>query len=394
MGRTLRLALWAIAAVLTILMVVGIAEYRAETGDEAAVYPAGTMLLGYTFFALMSGGINDSALICAYILGKPEEYRGLRRDLLTALAVLIPGVVLIFSEIAHPEHAQWLYLGFNVESRIAWNAVLYIVYGLFLIALLLYLIVRGEEAAGTPAAKTLAFLALAASLILEANLGMAYGANVSILPWFGVFSSMLTVAAAFALGAAWLALTGRIRLEGVLAGEEAEKWCRKCAKELIITLTALAYVILWGLVGLYSWGMTKDYVSIVVSGELASYFWLGYVLVGTIIPIAIAVAAAKGRARTALPLAGVLAVIGIAAFLLVPYNYGAQYFRATTNEFYATLAAKLGVAEEYTVSHYLTGPETLAFIGGFGLALLLDLIGESLLPLKPGEKPRRLWILK
>lgn len=395
MGRAYgKAALWAFSLVLTLLMATGIAAYRVHTGDEQAVIPWGMLVVGYVFFALMSGGIADSTIITAYIIKRPRDYPELRRNLYTALAVLIPGVVLIFSDILHLEHTHWLYLGFNVMSRIAWNALLYLIYGGFLIALLLVLIRRGEEGAETPLAKGLAFATIVASINLEMNLGMAFGVNIAVPTWYSVYSGILFIASAFALGGAWLALTNRIRLEGIALKEEWGREDRRIAAEIAITVLTVGFVVLWGLLGLYSWRLVEDFIVEVVKGDYAVYFWLGYVVLGLIAPLTLAtLVLLRGRGGRILQLAGILAIVGIAVLLAVPYTYGGQHYRLEVNQLYGQLAAGL-LGEAPTLSEYLANMESLAFIGGFGLALLLDLIGPVLLPLKPGEKPRRLWIFK
>lgn len=394
MAGLARLALWVAAVALTALMVAGIVMYRSEVGEFQAIIPWGMMVVGYVFFAIMSGGIADSTIITAYAIKRPSEYPELKRNLYTALAVLIPGIVLVFADILHPGRSYWFYAGFNVKSRIAWNALLYIIYAAFLVSLLVVVIRRGVEAAETPLAKTLAFLTLVFSINLEMNLGMAFGSNIAVPTWYSVYSGMLFIASAFALGAAWLALTGGFRLEGVVPEGDRGGEERRVAFELVVTLLTVAFVVLWGLLGLYSWGLVHDFTHEVVKGSYAAYFWVGYVVIGFLAPLALAgVALTRGNSRI-LRVAGILTIIGIAVLLAVPYNYGGQHYRLEVNQFYTALAEGLGTLDEAGLRDYLASSETLAFIGGFGLALLLDLIGPHILPLKPGERPRRLWILK
>lgn len=396
MGKTYgRVVLWVFSLALTILMVAGIAAYRVSTGDEQAIIPWGMMVVGYVFFAIMSGGVADSTIITAYIIKRSRSYPELRRNIYTALAVLVPGIVLVFSDILHPGRSYWFYLGFNIKSRIAWNALLYIIYAGFLAALLVVLIRRGEEGAEAPLTKGLAFATLVASVNLEMNLGMAFGSNIAVPTWYSVYSGMLFIACAFALGGAWLALTNRVRLEGIVSAEEWWREDRRIAAEIAITVLTVGFVVLWGLLGLYSWGLAEGFTMEVAKGDYAAYFWLGYVVLGFITPLALAILVLlkEGKGRI-LQLAGLLVIIGIAVLLAVPYNYGGQHYRLEVNQLYGQLALGLGDAQAYTLEEYLANPETLAFIGGFGLAILLDLIGPILLPLKPGDKPRRLWILK
>ena len=392
-GRAKELTLMAVSIVLTAAMIAGIAMYRAGTGEEQALIPWGMMVVAYVFFAIMSGGIADSTLIAAFALKDPVTRKMFRRNIYAALAVLVPGIILVFSDILHPSNSYWFYLGFNPKSRIAWNAILYLLYAVSLILLLVASIRGGEEYLEKRGVKYLALATFVISINLEMNLGMAFGSNIAVSTWYSVYSGMLFIASAFALGAAWLMLTGGIRRLDILSEDEKAHEDKHLAVELGLAVATVGFVVLWGTLGLYSWGLTYEFVRELVTGKYAAFFWIGYVIPGLVLPLILAKLVADGKVRIS-PLVGILTLFGILVLLAVPYTYAGQEYRLMTNELYENLAEGIGGPEVVSLKHYIASSETLAFIGGFGLAILLDLIGARLLPLKPGEKPGRFWIFK
>ncbi|MEB3778747.1 MAG: polysulfide reductase NrfD [Desulfurococcales archaeon] len=384
------------AIILLAVMVYGVYRYRnpAEPSPEMAILPWGPTVVGYIFFAILSGGIADSALLHAYIERNPAARALIKKSLYGALAVLIPGIILVFSDILHPEHSLWFYAGFNPLSRIAWNAVLYLLYGGSLVLLIIALI-RGNGDLERPIVKLLALATVATSINLEMNLGMAYGINIAVPAWYGVYSGIVFVIAAFALGSAWELLIGHKGPEEGVEG--AEGLARSYAWENLFSTISLALIVFWSLLALYSWGLASPLAKHIVAGGMASYFWIGYVLLAFIIPVAGATLYLWRRTdRLMLRASMALLIVGIAVLLLVPFNFGGQYLRLEENVMYRLVGS--GIEEELSLgpllNNYLYGPELLAFIGAFGVWLILDILGEALLPLGPGEKPRRLYIFK
>ncbi len=395
MSRAGLLIATAAGIILTALMCIGIYMYRvpAEAVHEQALVPWGATVVGYIFFALLSGGIADSAIMHAYLEKSETARRLLRRSLYGALAVLVPGIVLVFADILHPENAAWFYLGFNPASRIAWNAVLYLLYGGFLVAFLVTLIRLGEDQLDQPLMKLLALLVVATSMNLEINLGMAYGVNIGVPAWYGAYAGILFLVVAFLMGSAWEALMAYMR---GLRGEELEHHVRSYAWEHLFAAITLGLVVFWNLLARYGWGLAQPYTVLVTVGYLAPYFWIA-ILLAIILPILVtSLYLWKRVGTTTLYTIMMLAVAGSALYLLVPFNLAGQFSRLEETMMYRLLGIHtLGAVEasEITMS-YLASPELLAFIGGFGLWLLLEFAVGRLIALGYGEKPRRLLVLR
>ena len=381
-----------LSILLVAIMVIGVYQYRSprEPVHEIAILPWGPTVIGYIFFAILSGGIADSAIIHTYLEKNPASQALLRKSLYTALAVLVPGILLVFSDILHPEHSTWFYRGFNPLSRIAWNAILYLLYGGSLLVLLLVLI-RNNSNIDKPLVKLLALATIATSINLEINLGMAYGVNIAVPAWYGVYSGILFVVAAFALGSAWEIILATRKPESI-RDYEYKTLLRSYTWENLFSVITLVLIVFWGLLALYSWGLTAPLAEQILVGGLSLYFWIGYVLLVVVIPLISSTAYLYERISTSiLRVALALQVVGIAILLLVPFNFGGQYLRIEQNTLYRQLG--IGIEGDTSLNHlltsYLYSPEILAFIGALGVWLLLQIVGEKLLPLLPGKEPEK-----
>ncbi len=350
----MRYPILGLGIILTILFIAGIAGYRIQGAPEQALLPWGTMVVGYTFFALASGGVFDSMAIRLL-----REGRGLGGDVIGALAwsslaLLIPGVILVFSDILHPGKSYHFYLSFNPESRIAWNAVLYTLYGLGVIAFIVYTMIMGKGVNTT--SKRIALATLFFSLLLEANLGMAYGVNIAVPAWYTAMAPILFISASLVLGSAFTILT--LRLEG-------KQIIKDYIEELRYAILATLFIIGWSLVSMSGWGDAKETaLRILTRLPEAGFFWIGYILVGVVTPLIL-----SNRTKT---IAALAAIIGVALYLVVPFNYIPQETRLEVNPFYNLLSEASGIHVELT--SYILSYETLAFIGGAGVWLIIQIL--------------------
>lgn len=340
--------------ILTILFIAGIASYRIQGAPEQALIPWGMMVVGYTFFALASGGVFDSMAVRILRGGKDLGEDTIVTLAWSSLALLIPGVILVFSDILHPEKSYHFYLSFNPESRIAWNAILYTLYGLGVVSFIVYTIVMGKGVDSI--AKRIALATLVFSLLLEANLGMAYGVNIAIPAWYTAMAPILFIAVSLVLGSAFTILTLKLEDKPII---------KDYTEELRYTILATLFIIGWSLVSMAGWGDAKEAaLRILTRLPEAGFFWIGYILTGVIAPLILA-----SKTRT---LAALAAITGIALYLAVPFNYVPQETRLEVNPLYSLLAQASGASIELT--HYILSYEALAFIGGIGVWLILQLL--------------------
>ncbi|ABM80242.1 NrfD/PsrC family molybdoenzyme membrane anchor subunit [Hyperthermus butylicus] len=388
-----------VGGLLTVLFIYGI--YSRQTLSEAsplhALAPWGLMVTGYVFFAISSGGVYDALAIRVAILGQREARNEIRKLLVLALALLVPGIALVFADLLHIEHSLWIYLGFNPESRIAWNGILYIVYAAFLLATMVYVFNKGEDSLYTGLGKALLVGGLLASLALEYNLALAFGYNVAIPGWFAAPLGVFNIALAFMLGAAWIAIGLGVvaRAASKLSLEEWRHNIPSVSKELAGMALAVGFITGWMLLQQTGWGLAEKTAEILTSGELAGLFWLS-ILLAVIVPISLGLIATWRKAGAALLLASVLAVLG--GFTLLHSVVAAgQVVRLEALEDYHALALH-SIGENYAeeaLHELLTSRAELAsVIGAIGLWLLLYVLGLQILAVEPYEKPRRLLLFR
>lgn len=390
-----------VGAALTLLMLYGIYAYQtlSKASPLHALVPWGIMVTGYVFFAISSGGVFDALAIRLAVYCEREALPLARKTLWLSLALLIPGIVLVFADLTHVMHASWIYLGFNPSSRIAWNGILYIIYAVFLVAALVYAIARGEGALTGLGGRALLIGGLLASLILEYNLAMAFGQNLAVPGWFAAPLGVLNIALAFLLGAAWTGIgIGEIAVK--LTALPREKWRECCihgvSKELAGMAVAVGFLAAWTLVQQYEgWGLSRQAASMLVGGSVAWLFWLS-VAFAVAAPIALGLYAGARRSRAAMFTGSVLAIVG--GFLMLHSLVAAgQVARLEALPGYHGLAAAaLGGGFESEALHELlsNSVEAAAFVGGFGLWLLFYVAGLRLLAVEPGEKPRRILVFR
>lgn len=137
---------------------------------------------GYAFFATIAVGlaIASAASYFGYLPGKPQVWAWL------SFASLVPAWALVLADLGAPDRALSIISGFNKSSRIAWNVVLYTLLTLSLFWTLL-------APSTCSAIATLAF-----AVLLETNLGMAFGTS-KVPGWEGASKAAEFVAAAFVM---------------------------------------------------------------------------------------------------------------------------------------------------------------------------------------------------
>ncbi|MBW9142063.1 MAG: polysulfide reductase NrfD, partial [Candidatus Aramenus sp.] len=117
------------------------------TEPNNAPIPWGLLVIGYMFFGVIGTGVSTYNSLYE-LFNKNHKERNpfnkisLRNEWL-ALAVLIPGWIMVFASTYKPGEAMYIYLSFRDTSRIAWNGVLYVLVGIGIIAEILALI--GEK---------------------------------------------------------------------------------------------------------------------------------------------------------------------------------------------------------------------------------------------------------
>ncbi|MEW9492418.1 MAG: NrfD/PsrC family molybdoenzyme membrane anchor subunit, partial [Candidatus Aramenus sulfurataquae] len=316
------------------------------TEPNNAPIPWGLLVIGYMFFGVIGTGVSTYNSLYE-LFNKNHKERNpfnkisLRNEWL-ALAVLVPGWIMVFASVYKPGNAMYIYLSFRDTSRIAWNGVLYALVGIGIIAEILALIgekIKEENNGKIPGIlKIIADIdalivgyAILAELILDANLGAVFGYLSTWVLEFGSFMPILFVVLSFYAGIAMISfispLYSWIR-KGVIQPVTAQTNVTKAsesgsagpgsedtqfkilARDGLLATIAVGFLIFWWMWITATNQETNIWADLLLTGSWASVFWGGVVIVGIIIPIILYSIAYKKESKGLLFVSAIFALLG------------------------------------------------------------------------------------
>jgi len=427
------------------------------TEPNNAPIPWGLLVIGYMFFGVIGTGVSTYNSLYE-LFNKNHQERNpfnkikLRTEWL-ALAVLIPGWIMVFSSTYKPAAAMFIYLSFRDTSRIAWNGVLYALVGIGIIAEILSIIgekIKIENRKGkingflswlsskyqiniSPKQKIIldidiliAGYAVLAELILDANLGSVFGYLSTWVYEFGPFMSILFVALSFYAGIAMISfmspLYSRIKKESQLSSmispvgtkilnnvgatintEEDNSTFKILSRDGLISTIVIGFMILWWVWLAATNQETSPWAYLLLLGSWSSVFWIGVVIVGIIAPIILYSLSYKNGNKNILFISSIFSLLGMFTIVsiadIIPqaitwYYSVSPISPANSNWAYELRSifnnAPLWNQLPFGISTY----DIVWFIGSVLLLLGVYTLGVLLLPLEEDEKPKHIWIFK
>jgi len=346
----------------------------------------GLLVPGYVYFALIATGssiVNSVYTIFHYKGPGGELERIIRLGVWFSLASIIPAWILILADITKPLDFWKILVYFNIESRIAWMALLYTLFAIFLAIELIYMI-RVQVSERLKELKWLelgiAIIVLVVTVAVHSNLGQVFGTILAVPGWFGAHLAPYFIASATLIGAAGQALfiTPFVWRDQSLKSFTA--WYYGWI--LVLVTPLLAFLTIWNVITAWYNPQAWTTYSEIVRGAYALEFWLMEVALGIIAVMVLAYYAATRRSIVALLVASVIALV--AGF---------------TSKYTLIIVHQLKVPEVLDglvriASYHVSGAEALMLLGAVIVWPSLYLLGQQLLPLLPGEQPRRLFIFK
>ena len=300
---------------------------------------------------------------------------------LLSLAMLAGGLTVLMLDLGRPDRVIVAATHYNPTSVFAWNVLLYsgmaAIVAVYLWTLLERRMNRYAKAAGIAAliwrfALTTGTGSIFAFLIAR----QAYQSAV-LAPLFIVLSFAWGLAAFLIVQAAMYAWNGQALPEAVRA---------RMARLLGVFVAAALYLVaVYHLTNLYFAKQAAFEAFILLgrgdpSGLFAPLFWLGYVLLGTLLPMLLLWLPQAAGPRSLLA-ACALVLLGAFALLFV-FIIGGQAFPLEIFPGYtATSSFADGTAEIYSPRW----PEWLLGFGGLGVAFLLTTIGVRALDFLPQD---------
>lgn len=385
-----------------------------EPNDEPI--PWGLLVIGYMFFGVIGTGVSTYNSLYE-ILNKnhkennPYEKISLRNEWL-ALAVLIPGFIMVFASAYKPAEAMYIYLSFRDTSRIAWNGVLYVLVGIGIIAEILALIGGKVENKQGSINKFLtwlssisfliAFYAVLVEVILDANLGSVFGYLSTWVDEFGAFMPILFVVLSFYAGIAMISFITTIYGKFVKTKETTDppnNMYRTLARDGLLATVSISFLMLWWMWITSTNQETRPWADILLNGIYSIPFWVGIVLIGLIVPIVLYSLAYKTGNTKILFITSVFSLLGMFAIItlvdILPQSITWYYTISpispvNSNWVYELrsifINAPLWNLLPFSISHY----DLIWFVGSVLLLLGIYTLGVILLPLEEDEKPKHI----
>jgi Ni/Fe-hydrogenase subunit HybB-like protein len=320
-----------------------------------------------------SGALNVASV--ASVFGR-ELYKPLARlSGLVAVALLAGGLSVLVLDLGRPERLIVAMTHYNFKSIFAWNIFLYT--GFFaVVTLYLWTMFERRMNGYTPRAGLLAFLW---RLVLTTGTGSIFGFLVAREPYNSALLAPLFVVMSFSFGTAAfvLVLMAACRWSGRPLGDAL---LARLGTLLGIFVAAVMYfVTVHHLTNLYiAREFDLERFLLWEGGVYTALFWIGQVLVGGVVPLALIFAV---RTRAALAGAAACVIAGgfaqVAVIIIGGQAYPQDIFpgKEVSSSFFD------GVVASYAPSL----PEIALGAGGVALAAALVVLGLKLLPFLPSS---------
>jgi molybdopterin-containing oxidoreductase family membrane subunit len=321
-----------------------------------------------------SGALNVASI--ASVFGR-DLYKPLARlSGLLAMALLAGGLAVLMLDLGRPDRMIVAMTHYNFKSVFAWNIFLYT--GFFaVVALYLWTMFERRMNGYTGRAGLLAFLW---RLVLTTGTGSIFGFLVAREPYNSALLAPLFIVMSFSFGLAIfvLVLMSACGWSGRALGDVV---LNRLGSLLGVFVAAVLYfVVVHHLTNLYVARQHDVERFILLEGGIyTALFWLGQILVGSLVPLALLFHPASGRSRRAIAVAAACVTLGGLVQVYVLIIGGQAYPQMIFPEKEVTSRFFDGVVAAYAPSL----PEIALGAGGVALALALTAVALKVLPFLP-----------
>ncbi len=322
-----------------------------------------------------SGALNVAST--ASVFGKVTYKPMARLSALLAMSLLIGGLAVLVLDLGRADRLIVAMTKFNFTSIFTWNIFLYTGFIGVVAAYLFTQKSRGKPNQYVPHAGMLAFLW---RLTLTTGTGSIFGWLVAREAYDSAIMAPLFIAMSFSFGLAvfLLVLMTLFQLTERPIGPALE---RRLARLLAIFIAAVMYfTAVQHLTNLYAAEHSGVERFILLEGGIFTFlFWVGQVLVGGIVPLALIFHPRIGHTTWGLATASVLVILGGFAQLYVIIVGGQAYPLNIFPGYEVSSSFFDGVVNSYTPSL----PEFLLGLGGIAIALAATGLGVKILRILP-----------
>src|SRR5512134_1785075 len=376
---------WGLAAVGALVLGAGLVgawmmehHGRVITGMTNEIVWGTPHVFAIVLIVAASGVLNVASV--GTVFGQAAYKPSARLSGLLCVALLTGGLMVLMLDLGRPERFVVAATHYNFTSMFAWNVFLYT--GMFaLVALYLWTLMERRMYRYSRPAGIAAFIW---RIVLTTGTGSIFAFLVARQAYASAVLAPLFIAMSLAWGTAvfLLADAGLKAWRGLRPTPEFQ---RRVAKLLGVFVVAVLYfVVVYHLTNLYFAKQVAFERFILLDGGIFPWlFWLGYVVLGSAVPLLLVWRPAA--TAPAVLIAAALVVAGAFAQLYA-FIIGGQAFPLEIFPGYeVTSSFADGVVEHYRPSL----PELLLGVGGVAAAFLIVLVGVQVLDFMPDEAQAR-----
>jgi molybdopterin-containing oxidoreductase family membrane subunit len=326
-----------------------------------------------------SGALNVASISSVFNRLAYKPYARLSGIL--AVALLAGGLMVLVLDLGRPERVFVAITRNNFHSIFAWNIYLYSGFVAIVVAYLFSMMDR-QASRSQAFGKSVAWLAFVWRLALTAGTGSIFGFLIAREAYDAAIMAPLFIAASFLYGlsftvAVLITMTRETREELM----DEEMIAKFCGLLLIFAFGVLFLAAIQHLTKFYSAGHRGVELFLLRDGGVYSLvFWLGHIVIGTLLPIAILLLRPIGAmSRQALMLVSVLFLIGGLCQFYVIIIGGQAY----PLNIFPGLEASSSFFDGDVARYVPTAPEALLGMSGVALAMLLTALALRLMPFLP-----------
>jgi molybdopterin-containing oxidoreductase family membrane subunit len=325
-----------------------------------------------------SGVLNVSSI--GSVFNKPAYKARAPLAGLLSMSMLAGGLTVLMLDLGRPDRIIVAMTHFNPTSVFAWNIFLYS--GMFA-AVALYLWTMMEKRM-KPWSKPAGLLVFVWRFVLTTGTGVIFSFLVARQAYGTAILPPMFIVMSFAWGMAVF----HVVQSAIYEWNEKllDPYVQKRMKNLmgVLVIAALYFVAAYHLTNLYFARQTGFERFILLDGGVYPLlFWVGYILIGNLIPLLLIYHPALGKTKHVL-FASLLIVLGAFSLLYV-FIIGGQAFPLSIFPGYE-VTSSFG---DGAIGHYQPSlPEILLGMGGVGIAFLITTIGVRVLDFVPHEIPK------
>lgn len=374
---------WGLIGILGLIVAIGLgAAYYMEhhghyvTGMNNQIVWGTPHVFAVFLIVAASGALNVASI--GSVFGKAPYKPLAPLSGLLAIALLVGGLAILVLDLGRPDRLIVAMTYYNFKSIFAWNIILYNGF-IAIVAVYLWMLMDPSK---KQYSSTVGLFAFVWRLILTTGTGSIFGFIVARQAYDAAIMAPLFVVMSFSFGLAiyLLVLMAAMRWTDRPLGDALVRRLKNLLG--VFVAGVLYFVLAYHLTNLYATEHHGyEHFLLLGGGIYTQLFWIGQILIGSLIPLAMLYHPGLGRSRTAIGWACVLIILGGLAQMYTIIIGGQAYPLVLFPGMEVSSSFYDGVVAEYSPAL----PEFLLGIGGFGIALIAVALAVKVLPFMPQQ---------